>query len=443
MGKLYSAEQYIKNLNSFKNYINKMKPSDDFNKAKDKLIDAVKMLKYYIADLELSTKYKDCYKQHNSLLETFQNTINNSETLDDLSIIIPLLELLDANKFNEIRHYDLKSSADDLQYKYIDGFRLPTDYLNTLRASISNEKLNIFHPDCYNGTVASNFANDSDLTYGQLDGNSSRAREMLHRVIRGPLKGSFISNNFFDVLMLLPNIGYEEKKDPMGTPIEPEERIIIKNTIKYLRPGGVMIITLPYTRLMPNIALYLSKALSNVEVIKVPDDEMKRITIIGNKNLKASQSDNDIYQKLRLFDYESALDISQLNSNYYSIPTEELILEYFRGSKLDIADVLEASNDNMIESFLINQTQPLVVKDQSPLLPFNIGQVGLVLTSGCLDGVIKEMDGINHVIKGMTTKITTKTTEDLADNKVKSTETISNQVKINVFTANGEFIQLG
>jgi hypothetical protein len=194
---------------------------------------------------------------------------------------------------------------------------------------------------------------------------------------------------------------------------------------------------------MPNIALYLSKALSNVEVIKVPDDKMKRITIIGNKNLKANQSDNDIYQKLRLFDYESALDISQLNSNYYSIPTEELILEYFRGSKLDIADVLEASNDNMIESFLINQTQPLVVKDQSPLLPFNIGQVGLVLTSGCLDGVIKEMDGINHVIKGMTTKITTKTTEDLADNKIKSTETISNQVKINVFTANGEFIQLG
>ena len=443
MAKLYSAEQYIKNLNSFKNYINKMKPNDDFNKAKDKLIDAIKILRYYIADLELSTKYKDCYKQHNSLLVTFQNTINNSETLDDLSTITPLLELLDTNKFNDIRSYDLKSNADDLQYKYIDGFRLSTDYLNTLRTSISNEKLNIFHPNCYNGTIAFDFANDSDLTYGQVDGNSSTARERLYRVIRGPLKGSFISNNFFDVLMLLPNIGYEEKKDPMGTPIEPEERIIIKNTIKYLRPGGVMIITLPYTRLMPSIALYLSKALSNLEVIKVPDDEMKRITIIGNKNPKANQSDNDIYQKLRLFDYESALDIAQLNANYYSAPTEELVLEYFRGSKLDIADVLEASNDNMIESFLINQTKPLVVKDQSPLLPFNIGQVGLVLTSGCLDGVIKEMDGINHVIKGMTTKITTKTTEDLADNKIKSTETISNQVKINVFTANGEFIQLG
>ena len=97
-----------------------------------------------------------------------------------------------------------------------------------------------------------------------------------------------------------------------------------------------------------------------------------------------------------------------------------------------------------ILSFLDSQTQPLVVKDQSPLLPFNIGQVGLVLTSGCLDGVVEEVDGVYHVIKGMTTKLTTTQTEvSETDNKVKSTETISNQVKINVFTANGEFISLG
>ena len=85
---------------------------------------------------------------------------------------------------------------------------------------------------------------------------------------------------------------------------------------------------------------------------------------------------------------------------------------------------------------------PLVSKDQSPLLPFNIGQVGLVLTSGCLDGVIEEMEGINHVIKGMTTKVMTTNREEM-DDKVRCTETINNQVKINVFTADGKYIQLG
>ena len=53
------------------------------------------------------------------------------------------------------------------------------------------------------------------------------------------------------------------------------------------------------------------------------------------------------------------------------------------------------------------------------------------------------MDGVHHVIKGMTTKVTTTVQEDLEDNKIRSTETINNQVKINVFTADGEFIQLG
>ena len=101
-------------------------------------------------------------------------------------------------------------------------------------------------------------------------------------------------------------------------------------------------------------------------------------------------------------------------------------------------------NPNIINNFLNNQTQPLVIKDQSPLLPFNIGQVGLVLTSGCLDGIVEEVDGIYHVIKGMTTKLSeTKTEVSEDNNQVKSTETISNQVKINVFTADGKFISLG
>ena len=97
----------------------------------------------------------------------------------------------------------------------------------------------------------------------------------------------------------------------------------------------------------------------------------------------------------------------------------------------------------MLDNFINSQMDPLVVKDQAPPLPFNIGQVGLVLTSGCLDGVIEEMDGINHVIKGMTTKVMSTNREELDDNKIKCTETINNQVKINVFTADGKFIQLG
>jgi hypothetical protein len=43
----------------------------------------------------------------------------------------------------------------------------------------------------------------------------------------------------------------------------------------------------------------------------------------------------------------------------------------------------------------------------------------------------------------MTTKVMTTNREELDDNRIKCTETINNQVKINVFTADGKFIQLG
>ena len=191
--------------------------------------------------------------------------------------------------------------------------------------------------------------------------------------------------------------------------------------------------------------MYLSKNLSNVQVVRLPNgDKLKRITIMGTKNTINSVSDKDIYNKLKFLNYDTdTISIHDLEMHTYNLPTEELTLEFFRGSQLDISDILDACADNMLDGFLDSQMDPLVVKDQAPLLPFNIGQVGLVLTSGCLDGVIEEMEGINHVIKGMTTKVISTNREDVDDNTIKCTETINNQVKINIFTADGKYIQLG
>jgi hypothetical protein len=162
---------------------------------------------------------------------------------------------------------------------------------------------------------------------------------------------------------------------------------------------------------------------------------------MGRKEV-TNKAKQDLLSKLTNIDYDKLPVASDL-APIFDIPLEVLELEYFRGSQLDVDDLLEAAVDAGIDNFLFNQTQPLVVKDQSPLLPFNIGQVGLVLTSGCLDGVVEEMDGVYHVIKGMTTKLSTVTTDDSEENQLKSTETISNRVKINVFTADGKFIELG
>ena len=84
-------------------------------------------------------------------------------------------------------------------------------------------------------------------------------------------------------------------------------------------------------------------------------------------------------------------------------------------------------------------------KDKSPLLPFNIGQIGLILSSGSLDGVVEEGHGVCHVIKGMTIKETDTNNEQIVENGrvvTQVTETVRNKVQITALGADGTFYDL-
>ncbi len=443
---LYSASQYNKKLKSFKGYLSKIKPSDDYAIVKDRLLEALYTLQYYLEDMIMSvdkSRIGMCQNQK-AIIDSFINTINISNNASDLEILTLLAESLNEDFTKNLIVWNLEGPAEGLEFNEDDSFVLPKAYLDLLRKTINNECINTFFPNCLKGSNVS-FCADNDKAFGQTASYVSRAKDVMHRVAKGGLKGSTITNNYFDAMFIVSKVGYGSEVDHLGLTKEPNERLEIKNTIKYVRPGGIIFLTLPYTRLLPSFAMYLSKVLSNVQIVRVPNgDALKRVTIIGTKNLSNKNSDKEIYQKLKFLNYETdTISIHDLQQGIYNLPTEELTLEFFRGSELDIDDVIVASNDNMLDSFLEAQMDPLVIKDQAPPLPFNIGQVGLVLTSGCLDGVIEEMDGINHVIKGMTTKVMTTNREELDDNRIKCTETINNQVKINVFTADGKFIQLG
>lgn len=446
---LYSAQQYVKRLNGFKSYIQKIKQSDDFSLVKDRLKESLDLMWFYLEDMLIScepNREVDKCRTHKTLIESFRNTIALANNLDDLVTVTSLLDLLNPSDMEHMNEFRLEDDASDLEYGSRAPFtNMPASYLQIMRQTIANQSINTFFPNCMDGTNAKFFKQEGDILYGQEERYITQAREHLNRIAKGPLKGSTISNNFFDALFLVPRIGYVERTDHMGVVKEPQERLEIRNTIKYLRPGGLFLITIPYTRLLPTLAMYLSKNLTNVQIVRVPNgDKLKRITIIGLKNSTNNVSDKELYERLKAIDYDKdTISIHDLQQGLYTLPTELLTLEYFRGSQLDVTDVLNACSDNMIDNFMAAQTDPLVVKDQAPLLPFNIGQVGLVLTSGCLDGVIEEMEGINHVIKGMTTKVISTNREDIDDNTIKCTETINNQVKINIFTADGKYIQLG
>ena len=444
----YMAQVYINNVRALQAYVNKLDTKVkyyDIDKIKSKILESIDKCEFQLKDIRLSVEYKSAFDAHKNVYNAIRTSLASFETLEQVVSIKPFINMLTLDSFETIRVYDMTRYADQYYYDNPSYTTFERTYLSDIYRSIKNRNgLNIFMPNCFAGATMQQFAQEKDKTYGNSQSYISEARSRMTRVIKGQLKGSHITNNFFDVLFLVPPVSYTVQVDPFGKMAEPSEKTTIKNCIKYCRQNGLIVLTMPATRIDTSLAFYLSKVLSdNTVIVKVPDSSLERVTIIGQKQI-TNKSKEELYNRLKYINYDTTPGSDSIVPTF-SLPTEELKLDLFRGSTLDTEDILEAiSNSNLVESYLNSQTQPLVVKDQSPLLPFNIGQVGLVLTSGCLDGIVEEIDGVYHVIKGMTTKLTTTQTEvSETDNKVKSTETISNQVKINVFTADGEFISLG
>lgn len=447
----YMAQLYINNVTALKSYMNKLDPKlkyYDIEKIKQKINDSIDKCVFQLKDIKLSTEFKSVYDGHKNIYNVVRNSLKTFDTLEQIVTLKSFVDMLMLDEFENIRLYDMTNAADRYYYDSVEYHTMSLGYLSNIYRSIKNiNPLNIFTPNCFNGLTSQRFAQEKDKTYGNSTNYISEAKSRMTRVIKGELKGSHITNNYFDVVFLTPKITYKSSLDPFGKMAEPTEKVFVKNCIKYCRQDGLLVITLPATRLDAGYAFYLSKVLSDNTIV-IKDDSsdvgtsLERITIIGQKHI-TQKSKPELYERLKYVNYDELPTADSIEPTF-DIPMAELTLDFFRGSTLDTDDILEATQSNLINSFLDSQTQPLIVKDQSPLLPFNIGQVGLVLTSGCLDGVVEEVDGIYHVIKGMTTKLTTTQTEvSETDNKVKSTETISNQVKINVFTADGEFISLG
>ena len=447
MTNVYMVQIYLNNLKALKTYVNKLDVNVkfyDLDKIKAKINEQIEKIEWQLKDISTIMSFRRCYADHKNLYNVIKEKVKTAETLEKLIEIKTYINMLHEEDFEELRLYDLSNAADNHYYGNYRLVEMPIDYTRSLYRAIKNtNELNIFMPECFYGTTIASFASSKDKTFGNASSYVNDARSRMTRVIKGGLKGSHITNNYFDVVFMVPEVQMKLEQDPFGKIREPKEKVFIKNCIKYCRQNGLLVMTIPVTRLDANFAFYLSKILSdNTVVTKIPDDPMNRITIMGQKQI-TNKIKPELYERLKYINYDT-IPLTNTLQPTFEIPTEQLILDFFRGSTLDTEDILEALQPALINNFLDNQTQPLIVKDQSPLLPFNIGQVGLVLTSGCLDGVVEEVDGVYHVIKGMTTKLTTTQTEvSEENNKVKSTETISNQVKINVFTADGEFISLG
>lgn len=388
-------------------------------------------------------------KLKSSLLDT-NRAIQKSE---DKEHIKTLIKTCIAN-FNDINYdylstYNFKRECSNRAMRFV-----PTNEaaLEQVAKAITKQSRNIQFLDvrCNEGqnlkALTKNF--EHKITYGiEADQNvAARARDKINRVAMGQFAGSRITNEAFDVMMVEPLISWNADFNGNQSPITfKNEKVFLNNTIKYLRPNGLGIIILPYYRLYKDVSLFIAKNFSNVQVRRLASDFFStgHIVITGVKREDTSEVDETIYQMLRKCHNQDKIDDILVNPlSSYTLPKDIIPVEIFRGSVLDpneLLGIVKASG--CMEEFWKNQkVEKLSESSKQPLLPFNIGQIGLVLTSGCLDGIIDEGNGHYHLIKGKVSK-QSNIERNYSDNEneIETEETISNRVEINVILPNGDY----
>lgn len=272
-----------------------------------------------------------------------------------------------------------------------------------------------------------------------------------------------ISNDSFDV-SIVPCMYDCSVTSSNLSAMDKTELKMLKRGIRYTAPGGIIIVSIYKSRLYKDICQTIAKNLDNVRIYN--DDNRTRmnvnrelvsrycndnIIIVGTKIPKQRKEiDADIFTLVRDcagWDYSNSNYSNPLDMNdiIYQLPQEILKVSMFRGTIIDEDEVLDMyKNSTALKAFYDSQhVDKISDKKEKSLLPFTVGQLGIILTSGCLDGPIDEGDDFRHAIKGRIIKSSEK--ETIIDNNtgnVEYRETFTNKVEINVFLPNGEFKKL-
>lgn len=251
---------------------------------------------------------------------------------------------------------------------------------------------------------------------------------------------------------------------------------ILERTTRYVKPGGYLLLPVrigfTHKNLISLIATYYDD-IHFIQTIKKSEkssfSRRTEVCIIAKKKAKGTYRFNkDVYKTLCLtlslgkddpiITKKEASNPDESDFTFGLIDTcttqkrddQDFIMHMpgvltpimnFQGSTIDPNELINLYNS----SNLTHEVNNLKYKNRnaklaSPPLPFNTGQIGIVLTSGCLDGVVEEDDTSCHIVKGQVIKYVDEITDfDSAENTTTITKITSNRSEINAFLPDGTY----
>ena len=327
-------------------------------------------------------------------------------------------------------------------------YRTPDDVVDSIKSFFTFPEVpaNILDPCCGEGMALQRLCEGTNSqSYGiELDGyRADEAKGRLDEVLKSGYEQTRISNNVFSLLYINPP--YDDTvvdSNFLGnSTTERKEKTFFRDTIKYLKPHGILVYLIPQSRLRQDIAKIIAYRFEDVRVYRFPGelfDDFGQLVLFGIRKEKNSY-DDDLLERLAEVQNINLKDLPLLDEPVYSIPAGKYV-SLFVSTVIDeelLSAELGSSSlwTRFNELALVNEAEL-----QSPPLPLHKGHLGLLLASGCLDGIFGEGKE-RHIVKGKVEKVVSKFTE-YQENAVVDRELESFKVSIKILKRTGEITTL-
>ena len=310
--------------------------------------------------------------------------------------------------------------------------------------------IRIFDPCAGEGTALKTVGNHLQAeTYG-IEIDQARGKEAQRNLTRGLItdyKSTQISPKFSSLLWLNPPYDWASKREDLDTS-ERYERTFLRDTVKYLIPGGVMVYLIPLRRLDRTIARMLSYRFEKISLYKFPENlyhQFKQIVLFGILK-KSPSSDESVCEYLKdagtgkiCIPY-----LPETSEHIYEVPPSPTMNKFlFRTLEINPKELEEEIKQYGLgeEIQRMNITYSLSERMTS-IMPLRHGHLAQLVACGSIKGVVFDKDQKNPlIVKGITKKTVDYRIEKEGDTE-KHIETDRIVITINLINRQGEILTI-
>lgn len=400
----------------------------ELEEVKKKLLDTVMNLSLLFSECDMQTSADYANRLYASVKQFNLMTPDYTKLLDAITYVkgnIPKNEKVNAKVVGHLMN--------EIRMGYY-----PTDseHVRMIKAGLvfPENTVNLFDPCCGEGFALNMLAagTNSDTFGIELDENRrTEAEKRINHVGFGSYFYSRIGSEVFHCIFLNPPYLNQIGKD--GVKTRSEKRFLVES-LHHLMPDGVMVYIIPYYRLTFDICRVLCDNFRDISVYRFLDDEFSKFSQIAVLGIKKERSDGEDEAEI-LSQYATHKEriplITELKPESYPLPDIQKEVDLFRGAEFNLGELKRQLEQSKSIDMLFEKSR-LEQMVHRPLMPLNLGQIGLIGGSGLINGYVDCDEP--HVIKGRIIKeVKSRENGDLGT----LTETRVNKMIFNVLTPDG------